>query len=98
LRGIHAIGRKSFDSRHSPRAGKSRSRIPKIAKPFRLYGIENGESQRLAHDLESLKAENADLESRIKHIKTKEGVAQAARKIGLVKPGEILLVLPPEKK
>jgi cell division protein FtsB len=68
--------------------------IGKVARPFRLYGREYRETKQIAFQLESLREENAALERRIKYLKTAEGSAQAARKLGWVKPGEITLVLP----
>lgn len=66
----------------------------KIARPFRLYDREYSETKRIALELESLRKENASLERQIKNLKTPEGAAQAARKLGWVKPGEITLVIP----
>lgn len=68
----------------------------KIARPFKLYNQESHETQRLANELQSLKKENISLARRIKYLQTQEGAAQAARRLGWVKPGEITLVLPPE--
>lgn len=68
--------------------------IGKIARPFRLYSREHRETRQVALQLESLRKENAAMERQIKYLKTGEGSAQAARKLGWVKPGEITLVLP----
>ncbi len=68
----------------------------KIVRPFNLLSRESRETQRCANQLEALKKENSDLERQIKYLQTSRGAAQAARKLGYVKPGEITLVLPPE--
>lgn len=72
--------------------------LGKIARPFRLYDQEYSETRQIALELESLRKENASLERQIKHLKTTEGAAQAARKLGWVKPGEITLVIPQDDK
>lgn len=66
----------------------------KIIRPFKLYNLEARETQRLADELQTLKKENISLERRIKYLQTQKGSAQAARRLGWVKPGEITLVLP----
>jgi len=66
----------------------------KIARPFRLLSTEYRETQRIARERDALRRENATLERRIKYIQTPQGAAEAARKLGYVKPGEITLVLP----
>ena len=68
----------------------------KVVRPFRLYDEEYRAAQKAANDLETFRRENAMLERRIKYLQTSEGAAQAARKLGWVKPGEITLVLPSE--
>ncbi|MEN6357307.1 MAG: hypothetical protein ABFD83_09510 [Armatimonadota bacterium] len=68
--------------------------IGKIARPFRLYNREYRETRQIALQLETMRKENAAMERQIKYLKTAEGSAQAARKLGWVKPGEITLVLP----
>jgi cell division protein FtsB len=68
----------------------------KVARPFRLLNSESRESQRMVAELESLRKQNETLERRLRYLQTPRGAAQAARKLGYVKPGEILLVLPPE--
>ena len=68
----------------------------RVARPLKLLNRESRETARIAADLESLKKENEALDRRIKYLQTPRGAAQAARKLGYVKPGEIMLVLPPE--
>lgn len=68
----------------------------KIIRPFKLYNQESRETQRLADELQAMKKENISLERRIKYLQTQKGSAQAARRLGWVKPGEITLVLPPK--
>ena len=66
-------------------------------RPVKLYSRESHETKILAEKVADLKKENADLQRRISYLKTEEGSAQAARKIGWVKPGEITLVLPEDR-
>jgi cell division protein FtsB len=68
----------------------------RVARPIGLLNTEYREKQRVAAELESLKKENELLQRRIKYLQTPRGAAQAARRLGYVKPGEITLVLPPE--
>lgn len=68
----------------------------KILRPFKLYNRESRETKQLANQIDSMKKENALLERKIKYLQTPEGAAQAARKLGYVKPGEVTLVLPSE--
>lgn len=68
--------------------------LAKIARPFQLWSREDREVQRIASELDALKKENADLQRQIKYLGTPQGIAQAARRLGWVKPGEITLVLP----
>ena len=68
----------------------------RVARPIKLLNTEYREKQLVAAELESLKKENESLERRIKYLQTPRGAAQAARRLGYVKPGEITLVLPPE--
>lgn len=68
--------------------------LGKIARPFKLYSREDREAQRVASELDAIRKENAELQRRINYLNTPQGIAQAARKLGWVKPGEITLVLP----
>ena len=74
--------------------------ITRLSKPISVYSSETKQTQALSKDLENLEKENDQLNKKIKHLKTPEGAAEAARKLGLVKPGEVSLVLPskPAKK
>ena len=68
----------------------------KIVRPFQLCSAEGREERRIAREIETLSKENAALERQIDYLKTPRGVAEAARKLGYVKPGEIMLVIPEE--
>lgn len=68
--------------------------LGKIARPFKLYSREDREAQRVASELDAIRKENAELQRRINYLNTPQGIAEAARKLGWVKPGEITLVLP----
>ncbi|MGC8863121.1 MAG: FtsB family cell division protein [Armatimonadota bacterium] len=67
-----------------------------VARPLKLLRSESRESRLIAAEIESLRKQNAALERQLAYLKTRRGMAQAARKLGYVKPGEILLVLPAE--
>ena len=69
----------------------------KILRPFQLCSRESRETGQLKSELATLEKQNAVLERQIAFLKTPRGSAEAARKLGWVKPGEITLVLPPEK-
>ena len=66
----------------------------KILRPFELCSRESRETRQLAAQMEALKNQNTILERQIRFLKTPRGSAEAARKLGWVKPGEITLVLP----
>ncbi len=59
-----------------------------------LLSSESRETRRVAQGLVALRAENASIERQIAYTKTERGQAAAARKYGLVKPGERTIVLP----
>ncbi len=65
----------------------------KVLKPFRLSSVEHRQTEKLRKELTRLKRENAILERKIRYLRTEEGWIQAARQYGLVKPGEITLVM-----
>ena len=69
----------------------------KIARPFQLCGAEDRELQRVRTELSALRKENAVLERRLRHLKSKAGISSIARKLGYVKPGEIMLVIPDDE-
>ena len=50
--------------------------------------------RKIESELKKLEKENADLMRRLEHLNTPQGIAQAARQLGWVKPGEITLVIP----
>ena len=69
----------------------------KIVRPFQLCSAEGREERRIALELQALRKENVALERKIEYVKTPRGVAEAARKLGYVKPGEVMLVIPEEE-
>ena len=69
----------------------------KIARPFQLCGAEGREERRIALELETFRKENGALERKLDYLKTPRGVAKAARQLGYVKRGEIMLVIPEEE-
>jgi len=68
----------------------------KFASPIRDYQIQNALNKKAEADLADTHRQSRELERQIRYIQTPEGLAQAARKLGWVKPGEIPLVLPNE--
>ena len=68
--------------------------VSRVSRPIKLLNSEYQETQRVHSQLGSIKQENAVLQSRINHLKSLRGAERAARKLGYVKPGEIILVIP----
>ena len=71
--------------------------VGKIARPFQLCSAEGRDVSRMQSELATLKEENRALERQIGYLKTSRGIAEAARKLGYVKPGEITLIIPDEE-
>ena len=71
--------------------------LGRVVRPFRLYDTESRATRQLERDLQTLRKENVILARQIKYLQTSKGAAEAARKLGWVKPGEVTLVLPPEE-
>ncbi|MDH7601580.1 MAG: septum formation initiator family protein [Armatimonadota bacterium] len=72
----------------------TRFAIAKVNRPLQLLKEQMHESAVLTEQLQRLKAENKVLRRRLIYIRDKRGAAQEARRLGYVKPGEVLLVLP----
>jgi len=67
-----------------------------LSKPIRLLKEQYQQSQTLTRQLQSMKAEHKVLKRRLAYLQTEQGQMQEARNLGFVKPGEIVLILPPE--
>lgn len=68
----------------------------KIRRPIVLLHNEQRDRDRVIAEYNSLRDENETLRRQLDYIRTSRGIAQAARKQGFVKPGEISLVIPEE--
>jgi cell division protein FtsB len=68
----------------------------KIKRPIVLLHNERRERDRIVAEYNTLRDENEKLRRQLAYIRTSRGIAQAARKQGFVKPGEISLVIPEE--
>jgi cell division protein FtsB len=68
--------------------------VYKVLRPIRLFDNEQRQKARIVAEYKSLRTQNDDLRRQLAYIKTSRGIAQAARKQGFVKPGEISLVIP----
>ncbi len=72
----------------------ARFAIAQISRPLQLLRDQMSQSAALTARLEKLKTENRVLRRRLSYLQTERGAAQEARRLGYVKPGEVLLVLP----
>ncbi len=70
--------------------------VNKIRRPLVLLRNEQSERDRIVAEYNYLRDENEKLRRQLAYSKTPRGIAQAARKQGFVKPGEISLVIPEE--
>lgn len=68
----------------------------KFASPIREYQIQDALNKQAEADLARSSRQSREIERQIRYSQTPEGAAQAARKLGWVKPGEIILLLPDE--
>lgn len=68
----------------------------RLAQPVKSYRHQSTINSRLEKQNQELHLQNQELARQEKYLRTPEGAAQAARKLGWVKPGEITLVLPDE--
>lgn len=72
--------------------------VNKAIRPFKLFSREDRETQRIAAELRDLRKENSNIERRINYLKSPQGIAEAARKLGYVRPGEVTLVIPQDNE
>ncbi len=68
-----------------------------ISSPVSEYLTQNAEVKNAEAELAQARRENREIERQIRFNQSPEGAAQAARKLGWVKKGEIVIVLPNEK-
>jgi cell division protein FtsB len=68
----------------------------RFVSPIREYNIQSALNKQAEADLAESRRQSREIERQIRYSQTPEGAAQAARKLGWVKPGEIILVLPNE--
>ena len=67
--------------------------IAKAARPYREGGAQGGQLSLARRQIADLDAQNAVLHRRIAYLKTADGVASEARKMGYLRPGEVPLVV-----
>ena len=67
--------------------------IAKIARPYREAGLQEGQLSATRQQNDALVSENAALARRISYLKTPQGIASEARKMGYLRPGEIPMVV-----
>lgn len=69
------------------------SLVSKAARPYREAGVQSRQLAQTRQASAALDIENAVLERRIAYLKTPEGVASEARKMGYLHPGEFPIVV-----
>ena len=62
--------------------------------PIKQYQMQSELNRQAEADLAKYQQQSKEIERQIQYTRTPEGTAQAARKLGLVKPGEVKIVLP----
>ncbi len=67
--------------------------VAKIARPYREIKIQLASRAATARQINMITAENRMLRRRKTYLQTPEGMAQEARKMGYVRPGEIPIVV-----
>lgn len=70
----------------------------KLARPYLLRWQEAREIARIKREIEAVESENRELRRQINYLQTAGGIQAEARKLGMVKEGEIALIVKrPEK-
>ena len=67
--------------------------IAKAARPYREAGIQKSDLSATRQQSDALATENASLARRIVYLKSPQGIAAEARKMGYLRPGEIPMVV-----
>ncbi|MCL6518791.1 MAG: septum formation initiator family protein [Armatimonadetes bacterium] len=67
--------------------------VSKITEPYILDSRESREKTQIEREIARIEAENRNLRSEIAYLKTKAGIEAEARKLGMVKEGEIALIV-----
>ena len=67
--------------------------IAKAARPYREAGLQKSQLLDTRQQSDELETENAALIRRISYLKTPQGIASEARKMGYLKPGEVPMVV-----
>ncbi len=65
----------------------------KVAEPYILDSREARETARIKREIARLEAENRNLKNEIPYLKTEAGIEAEARKLGMVKEGEVALII-----
>lgn len=67
--------------------------VSKAARPYREAGIQSSQLADARQESDALVQENTVLACHIAYLKTPEGIASEARKMGYLRPGEIPIVV-----
>ena len=67
--------------------------VAKAVKPYREAGVQNAQLRETRAESDALAAENTVLARRIAYLKTTDGIASEARKLGYLRPGEVPIVV-----
>ncbi len=67
--------------------------VAKAVRPYREAGIQSAQLAETRSESDALAAENTVLARRIAYLKTPDGIASEARKMGFLRPGEIPIVV-----
>lgn len=69
------------------------SLVAKVIRPYREASVQIRQLSETRQESDALVAENALLARRIVYLKTSEGIASEARRMGYLRPGEIPIVV-----
>ncbi len=67
--------------------------VAKVARPYREASLQSTQLSLIRQQSDVLESENTALVRRIAYLKTSQGVAAEARKMGYLRPGEIPMVV-----
>ena len=67
--------------------------VAKAIKPYREAGVQSAQLRETQAESDALAADNTVLARRIAYLKTPDGVASEARKMGYLRPGEVPIVV-----
>jgi|GEM_PF-3538541 len=70
----------------------------KLARPYFVDWQEARDIARIKHEINAVAAENRDLRRQIAYLQTDAGIEAEARKLGMVKEGEVALVVEAQER